>query len=690
MLCCTTANPPFCHPLFRVVALLSVLLALAACKPGFGRSGNNDLSSLAVVDSNNSSRPLSPSFSSEELDYELTVSNVIASLRITPTAANEEASIKVNGSSVASGESVTVGLAVGTSTVAIEVTAENEFTKTYEIVVTRSATNATDASISSLTVNGAELTPSFSSETLVYTLKAHALAGAIRLTADYHEEATANLNGADPLTDGEAVEVPFNDVEQITLNLVAGDTTTTRAYQFNLSQDPIGDLTAEEQSANIMDLEDDFGRAVAIYGNTMVVGAPGEDGDGLGDDQTNNNSVASGAVYVFTRTDENAPWGEPQYLKAPDNRVQTNANYGWSVALYGGGDTDAEVLAVGAPGRTSTDTDNDPNGFLSGVVYLYTRNSEGNWDYDESLSASDTPPAGDQFGTAVSFSADAKTLLVGAPGDTSSQGAAYVFTEAAGTWSQQAKVTSNPVASGARFGESLQMNVSDEFIVGAPQADNSTGAAYLFRKNGASWGTGQAIRASNAGQGDQFGYSVAILHDRVLVGAPYEDNGNGGVFAVGESNSSTDSGAAYLFERNGSSWSQRTFYFKPAFATDADNDSRFGTSVALAVGTVAVGAPMEDSSSANGLIATVEGERNQQALNSGAVFLYTRSASDEDDSSGWAFLCMVKLESAANDEEYGAAIALAGSELVVGAPKANAENADGNIVQNAGKVQAIR
>jgi hypothetical protein len=140
--------------------------------------------------------------------------------------------------------------------------------------------------------------------------------------------------------------------------------------------------------------------------------------------------------------------------------------------------------------------------------------------------------------------------------------------------------------------------------VGAPREDSSatgvngdqtndgatdSGAAYVFVRSGTTWSQQAYLKARNSGKGDRFGLSVSASGDTVVVGAPSEDSNATGVNGDGGNNGAPQAGAAYVFVRNGTSWSQRA-YLKPS-----TNSFEFGLSVSVSGGTVAVGAPWQSN-----------------------------------------------------------------------------------------------
>lgn len=213
---------------------------------------------------------------------------------------------------------------------------------------------------------------------------------------------------------------------------------------------------------------------------------------------------------------------------------------------------------------------------------------------------------------------------------TTDSGAVYIFTRSGASWSQQAYVkASNPDAYD-KFGRSVSLTqAGDTLAVGAhqekssatgmngDQADNTlveAGAVYVFTRSGTSWSQQAYVKASNTNAGDAFGSSLTLAGDVLAVGAPGEASSSTGPGANQADNSASSSGAVYLFERSDETWAQRA-YLKAS--NPGANDS-FGSSVALAAGTLLVGARQE-SSNATGINGT---QMNDDAPNSGAAYSF--------------------------------------------------------------------
>jgi hypothetical protein len=435
---------------------------------------------------------------------------------------------------------------------------------------------------------------------------------------------------------------------------------------------------------------DYFGTSVALSGdgNTLAVGAFGEASNTTGIDGVPNElAPGAGAVYVYTRS--TGTWSQQAFIKA--SNTGTNDLFGQSVALSDDGNT----LAVGAIAEASSTTgiNSTPNELAlgAGAVYVFTR-SAGTWSQQAYVKASNTG-SGDLFGRSVALSGDGNTLAVGAEGEDSgttginstpdesvaNAGAAYVFARNAGTWSQQAYVkasntggASNPIFGGDAFGFSVALSRGgDTLAVGAPGEASSTtgidsipdelangaGAVYVFTRNAGAWSQQAYVKASNAGTGDNFGFLVALNRDgnTLAVGAIGEASNTTGVDST-PNELAPFAGAAYVYTRIGSTWSQQA-YVK---ASNAGGGDAFGISMALSSdgNMLAVGATGE-ASSTTGIGSTP----NDLRVGAGAVYVYERSAGT------WSQKAYVKASNTGAGDAFGRKLALSGdgNTLAVGA-----------------------
>ena len=388
--------------------------------------------------------------------------------------------------------------------------------------------------------------------------------------------------------------------------------------------------------ASNTDASDQFGFRVAVSGDTIVVGALGEAGGATGVDgnQDDDGAAGAGAAYVFVRS--GTAWSQQAYLKA--SNADAGDSFGYSVAASG------DTVVVGAyaedSGATAVNGDEDDDGTDgAGAAYVFTRSGT-IWSQEAYLKASNAGPS-DFLGVSVAISGD--TIVVGAQNesggatgvdgdggndDQPGSGAAYVFVRSGTTWSQQAYLKASNTGAGDRFGVAVSVS-GDTLVVGATAEDSSAtgvdgdqgddsataaGAAYVFARNGTTWSQQAYLKASNTRAVADFGIAVAVSGGRIVVGADLEAGGATGVNGDGSDLSAGFAGAAYLFARSGTTWSQQA-YLK---ASNTDANDRFGVAVALAGNTVVIGAQGE-SSTATG----VDGAQGSDgASGAGATYVF--------------------------------------------------------------------
>ncbi|MFN0206142.1 MAG: FG-GAP repeat protein, partial [Planctomycetota bacterium] len=308
--------------------------------------------------------------------------------------------------------------------------------------------------------------------------------------------------------------------------------------------------------ASNTEINDQFGVSVAVSGDTVVVGAISEGSNAIGvnGNQSNNDSTASGAAYVFVRS--GTVWSQQAYLKASNTGAFDW--FGHTVSVSG------DTVAVGAVFESSNATGingnaNDNNSFSSGAAYVFVRSGL-SWSHQAYVKASNTG-VNDNFGHAVSISGN--TLIVGARledsnaagvnGDQSNNaavnsGAAYVFVRSGAAWSQQAYLKASNAAQTNEFGFSVSVS-GNAAIVGAwAQGNDVSGAAYSFVRSGTTWTQQAFLKASNPGTFDSFGHSIALSGDVAVVGSPGESSNATGVNGDQNNNLATVSGAAYIFD----------------------------------------------------------------------------------------------------------------------------------------------
>ncbi|HEY1011965.1 MAG TPA: alpha/beta hydrolase [Herpetosiphonaceae bacterium] len=336
--------------------------------------------------------------------------------------------------------------------------------------------------------------------------------------------------------------------------------------------------------ASQVSVGDNFGTSVAIAGDTIVVGAPYEDGSAPGVQNTatpvvNEAGTDAGAAYVFVRRLES--WSQQAYVKA--SQVSVSDRYGISAAAWG------DIIVVGA-------------------------------DYE------DSGTSGVQNTATPTVDETAQTA-----------GAAFVYARSGEAWSQQAYLKASQVSPGDRFGGSVAA-WGETVVVGALQEDGSAagvqnsatptvdesatdaGAAFVYARSGAAWSQQAYLKASQVSPGDRFGGSVAAWGDMLVVGAYGEDSSTAGAQNTATptvDETATDAGAAFAYGRSGTAWSQQA-YLKASQVSASDY---LGWSVAAWGDTFVVGAFLEDSGTA-GVQNTADPTVDETASSAGAAMVY--------------------------------------------------------------------
>lgn len=617
--------------------ILAGAVALAACGevvPIVPDALSPDITTLASLDLG-ASGALEPAFDPEITTYRASFSLLVQELSVTAAPVHPDATITVNGE----------GVVPGQPSDSIALLADGD-------------TN----------INVVVRAPSGQSRTYVITAD-HGAAIAQRLYGK-----ASNPTGA--LDPGGQDQNPFNDVgDQLGFAIAAdGDTVVVGAHLEDSSSTGVGGAQDNDNApdsgavyiyrhkngawteeayvkASNTDPFDEFGRALAIENNLLVVGAPYEDSNGAGvnGDETSDGLDAAGAVYVFRRVGD--AWQQEAYIKPREPKEL--ALFGWHVAI------DDEVLVVGAPGIAGIFPD-DPINDISpnqGAAYVFRFNGT-TWVEEAVLQASNGEAA-DQFGQQVSVDDD--YVAVSAIGEASGvggeardpldntmpmSGAVYVFEYLDDTWQETAYLKAgapdgpvNPPpfpqclqffeCEGDRFGVRLALD-DETLVVGAYLEDSAAnqidgdaasnaarnaGGAWVFRRSAdGNWAHEAYLKPSNAEADDLFGQNLAIAGDLVAVAANGESSGSRGVGGDPDNNNSPSAGAVYLFRRQGTTW-QQIEYIKAANAESPDN---FGVDTVLTDSLLVVGAVWE-SGGGPGLDANPD---DNNAPRSGAFYVF--------------------------------------------------------------------
>ena len=379
----------------------------------------------------------------------------------------------------------------------------------------------------------------------------------------------------------------YTEIDKYTVSLAVtgpkGSDTKTRTDYISVGRIPAMEIEETKILAEDGTYSDMFGYSVAIDDDYAIVGT-------LGDAD---NGKSSGAAYIFKR--EGDTWVQMTRLIPTDNA--TGDYFGFSVSISG------EYAIVGAPG----DAD---HGKESGSAYIFKRDGD-NWVQQPKLTAIDSVSY-DWFGSSVSISSEyafvgthrgelyifqrtgnswiQQTRLDGGLGFSVSifddyvisggNGAVYILKRAGDTWVQEAKLTADDVGTEERFG--WPVAISGEHVIVGARYDNdkgeSSGSAYIFKREGNVWIQEAKLLANDGAAFDYFGSSVSISGEYAIVGTGRDDDYG------------PESGAAYLFKRDGNIWIQ----VRKLTASDAAARDWFGESVAFSGNSAIIGAKWDD------------------------------------------------------------------------------------------------
>ena len=402
-----------------------------------------------------------------------------------------------------------------------------------------------------------------------------------------------------------------------------------------------------------------FGNEVAINGNFAVIGASDISDGGI--------QNSCNCAYVFEK--KSTGWTQVQKLVPSDPSARDG--FGKTVSI------NRSYIIIGAPGN-DLDGNNANNITDAGAVYIFKRNSAGSWLQDKKIVAPDRS-AGDLFGTSVSIASvydrgDGSYVLVGAPGDAdygglpklTGAGSAYFITNLNGEWEVYHKVA--PVVDTyydrseyAGFGTSVSISVIYSgvvvsAVVGAPGEKKDTtgsnpmdaaGAAYVFKRSG-SGGLELVHKIVNwdRAAGDQFGYSVSIDKNQLVVGAPFEDED------ANQTNTLISAGSAYVFNKMSDG---RWWWVEKLIAPGRTAGDNFGLSVCISGDMIVAGAATADD-----IVGDIK-------LNSsGAAYVFKLSL--DSLSSGWRSLNKIVATDRAENDWFGYSVAIDNENIIVGAP----------------------
>ena len=318
--------------------------------------------------------------------------------------------------------------------------------------------------------------------------------------------------------------------------LAFGSGTTT----FSLTFGPDWSATPTETKIIASDgaQNDRFGKDVAISGDGLyAIGGATYEADG---------GSRAGAAYIFVKS--GGSWSQQQKIVASD--AATEHWFGNAVAI----NSDGTYAVVGA-------YQHDIYGSNAGAAFIFTR-SGSTWTQQQRIVSSSFTATG-YFGSDVSINGDGTYVAVGAMGEN----AVEVFTRSGSTWSFQARCQASDGAHNTSFGTTVEISRDGTHLITGDNNKAGGGAAYVFTRSGTSWSQQAKLVSTDLESADYFGYDVALNSDGTyaVVGSAFEDTGQ------------TSAGSAYVFTRSGSTWTQQA----KIQASDVTGSAFFGSGTSM-------------------------------------------------------------------------------------------------------------
>lgn len=288
-------------------------------------------------------------------------------------------------------------------------------------------------------------------------------------------------------------------------------------------------------------------------------------------------------IPIFSLTNENNAELE-KFAKIVPTDVTGNDNFGYSVALSGDGNT----IIIGA---FQHDT-------AKGSAYIYIRNGN-TWIFQSKLLPIDNT-YGDYFGVSVSLSYDGNTAIIGAHGDDSVKGSAYIFIRNTNIWTEQSKLVAGDGITGDHFGYAVDISGDgNTAIISAYVDDGYKGSVYIFSKDGITWNQHSKLIPINAEAGDVIGYSVGIDYtgNTVIISSHGNDTASG-----------VDTGSAYVFSKISNIWTEQI----ELITSDATTNDVLGVSVSI-------------SGDGNTILVGVIGDDGVNGADTGSAYIFRKN-----------------------------------------------------------------
>ncbi|WP_339700610.1 T9SS type A sorting domain-containing protein [uncultured Marixanthomonas sp.] len=366
----------------------------------------------------------------------------------------------------------------------------------------------------------------------------------------------------------------------------------------------------------------EYGTSVDIKDNYAIVGASRE-------------TIAAGAAYIYKKDSEGI-WDDAQKLTAFDAQ---------DMAEFGGASKFGDDYLVVASGR------GDVEGTVrAGALYVYNfNNSNDTWDFEVKLHAADYSGDAKLGMNPTSLDVEENTIIGGAPGENGWVGAAYVFENESGNWTEKQKLVSPNTPASETFGIGVSIS-GDVIAIGANETANRKGSVYIFQKNSEGvWEYQQQLMASDATNDSFFGSSVSLYENQLVVGA-YGANG--------------EEGAAYIYEEDSSGEWQEV---QKLVGTPASESAQFGWSTEIKEKHLVVSAP------------------HAYGFDPGELYFYKKDVNGE-----WIEEETIQGTDTAGEDFFGWSVALFNDQIITGAPWEDHDTTGGNEIDRAGSVYIFR
>lgn len=518
--------------------------------------------------------------------------------------------------------------------------------------------NGCSALLAGLGVVQGTLAPAFSPAVMEYTVEVPLLVQRLTLLPNAPGVGRIVINGEE-VESGMSWTTPALPLGEYTIDLSLTSPASGGVSSYKVRVVRAGAQRAYIKASNA-GARDDFGVAVAMDGDTLVVGSLNEDSaaTGVDGDQRSEAGSDSGAAYVFVR--RAGRWEQQAYLKPSDTAGQDF--FGANVAISGdtivvtalhadlfglfasapkagaayvfdrkdgswrftqklvpSGSMNGDLFGFGVAMERDTILVGSPGAAGSGAAYVFVRDATG-WHERERLQAR-IPVANSRFGSSCALRGD--IAVVGAYDDSTERdnaGSASVFARSGERWVETQRLAPNPPSEGASFGYSMALS-ADTLLIGAPRllsissfASTSSGEVFAYQLAGGTWQQGQILKAIVPRPSDSFGSAVALYDDSALIGSCGDASSASGIGADPSRRDTPYAGSGYLFAREGAKW-KPTLYLK---ASNPDSRDSFGFGVALSKSTAVISAIWE-ASAASG----IDGDQKSNAATyAGALYAF--------------------------------------------------------------------